>query len=269
MALNDSEEYLKLNKETWNNKVDMHYESAFYDNTTFNNGRNSLNDIETELLGDVSGKTILHLQCHFGQDTVSFSRLGAKATGVDFSEKAIEKALELARINKTDTKFILSDVYSLPEVLNEKFDIVFTSYGTIGWLPDIEKWASVIAQFLKPGGIFVFAEFHPVIWMFDNDFTHVAYNYFKDEVIVEHEEGTYADRSKNTRFTTMTWNHSISSVFSALMDAGVNVKIFKEYNYSPYNCFLHTEEFSPGKYRIKSLGNKVPMVYALKGIKQL
>lgn len=263
----DSEEYLKVNKETWNNKVDMHYESAFYDNASFNRGRNSLNEIELELLGDVKGKSILHLQCHFGQDTISLSRLGAKATGVDFSEKAIEKARELAQINQENTQFVQSDVYSLPLILDEKFDIVFTSYGTIGWLPDLQRWASAIAHFLKPEGIFVFAEFHPVVWMFDNDFTHVVYNYFKDEAIVEHEEGSYADRSKNTRFTTMSWNHSISSVFSALVEEGINVDMLKEFDYSPHNCFLHTEEFSPGKYRIKTFGNKLPMVYALRGIK--
>lgn len=267
MGFNDLDEYLKVNKETWNNKVDIHYESAFYDNDSFNKGRNSLKDIELELLGDVTGKSILHLQCHFGQDTISLSRLGAKATGVDFSEMAIDKAISLANTNKVDTRFILSDVYSLPLVLEEKYDVVFTSYGTIGWLPDLQKWASVVSHFLKPGGIFVFAEFHPLIWMFDNDFTHVEYNYFIDEAIVEHEEGTYADRSKNSRFTTMTWNHSISSVFSALTEKGINVNVLKEFNYSPYNCFSHTEEFSPGKYRIKKFGNKVPMVYAMRGIK--
>lgn len=268
MDILDKEEYLKVNRDTWNNKVDIHFDSAFYDNEAFNSGQNSLKEIELEILGDVKGKTILHLQCHFGQDTISFSRMGAITTGVDFSDKAIDKARELAIINNTNTRFILSDVYSLPEVLEEKFDIVFTSYGTIGWLPNIERWAGVVSHFLKPGGKFVFAEFHPVVWMYDNDFSHVAYNYFKDEPIVEHEEGTYADRTTNSKHTTITWNHSTSSVINALIKSGIKITAFNEYDYSPYNCFNNTEEFSPGKFRIKTFGNKIPMVYSVLGEKE-
>ncbi|MFP5438054.1 MAG: class I SAM-dependent methyltransferase [Bacteroidia bacterium] len=259
--------YLAINKKAWDAKTAHHVASEFYDMESFVSGRNTLNEIELALLGDVTGKTILHLQCHFGQDTLSLSRLGAKATGVDFSEASIEKATELAANLSLNTQFICCDVYSLPDVLNEQFDIVFTSYGTIGWLPDLNKWAGIISHFLKPGGKFVFAEFHPVVWMFDNDFSKVAYNYFKDEAIIEEETGTYAEKGADIRNETISWNHSISEVLGAILDNGLSLKKFNEYDYSPYNCFSGLEEFLPGKFRVKHLTNNIPMVYSLVALK--
>ena len=156
--------YLEINRKSWNAKVEPHLKSDFYFVDEFLNGKTSLNSIELEILGDVSGKEILHLQCHFGQDSISLSRMGAKVTGIDLSDKAIEAAQDLAQKCGTDTSFLVSDVYELPKILDKKFDIVYTSYGTIGWLPDLEKWAEVISHFLKPGGKFVFVEFHPFVW---------------------------------------------------------------------------------------------------------
>ncbi len=120
--------------------------------------------------------------------------MGAKVTGIDLSDKAIATARELNTELNLDAEFIVSDVFDLPNNLEGEFDIVFTSYGTIGWLPDMNKWGSVINHFLKPEGKFVFVEFHPNVWMYDDDFTHVKYNYFKDDAIVEEEQGTYADK---------------------------------------------------------------------------
>ncbi|ESU28791.1 Methyltransferase type 12 [Flavobacterium limnosediminis JC2902] len=261
-------DYLNINKKTWNNKTDVHVTSDFYDTESFLNGKNTLNDIELELLGDVSGKKILHLQCHFGQDTLSLARLGAKATGVDLSDKAIEKAREFNSKLHLDAEFINCDVYDLPNHLEEQFDIIFTSYGTIGWLPDLDKWAKVVSNFLKPGGKFVFAEFHPVVWMFDNDFKEVFYSYFNMEPIIEDESGTYADREAEISTQTVTWNHPLSEVLNAVINNDLEIKSFNEYDYSPYNCFNETEEFETGKFRIKHLGNKIPMVYSLTAIKK-
>lgn len=157
------------------------------------------------------------------------------------------------------------DVYELPKLLNQQFDIVFTSYGTIGWLPDLDKWAKVITHFLKPGGKFIFAEFHPVVWMFDVNFEKIGYNYFKSEPIIEISSGTYADRDASIRPKTISWNHSLSEVFNALISNGIQIEEFNEYDYSPYNCFAHTEEFEQGKFRIKHIGSNIPMVYSLVG----
>lgn len=123
-----------------------------------------------------------------------FLEWGAKATGIDLSDKAIERAREFTTKLNLDTRFVCCDIYDTPKFIEEKFDIVFTSYGTIGWLPDLDKWANVISHFLKPNGKFVMADFHPVVWMYDNDFNEVFYNYFNVEKIVEEKSGTYADR---------------------------------------------------------------------------
>jgi 2-polyprenyl-3-methyl-5-hydroxy-6-metoxy-1,4-benzoquinol methylase len=255
--------YLQTNKQLWNNKTEVHVNSEFYDNENFIKGNSSLNSIELELLGDVNDKSILHLQCHFGQDTISLSRLGAKTVGVDLSDKAIETAKDLAKQTKTSAEFICSDVYDLPNHLNQQFDMVYTSYGTIGWLPDLDKWAKIISQFLKPGGQLVFVEFHPVVWMFDDDFKTIKYNYFNVESIIETEEGTYADKSANIKHESVCWNHDLSEVLNSLIQNGLTINCFNEYNYSPYNCFNNTIEIAPNQYRVKHLGDKIPMVFSL------
>ena len=262
------DDYLSINKKAWNDKTEVHVNSEFYDLPGFLAGKSTLQDIELALLGDVSGKKILHLQCHFGQDTISFARIGAEATGVDFSEKAIETARDLSVKTEAYTRFICSDIYSLHEHINEEFDIVFTSYGTIGWLPDLEKWAWTVSKFLKPGGTFVFAEFHPVVWMFDHAFEKIAYRYFKSDAIIETELGTYADLTTPAKYEMVTWNHSISEVVNNLIGAGLEINSLNEYDYSPYNCFRNTEEFAPGKYRIAHLSNNIPMVYSIKASKK-
>jgi SAM-dependent methyltransferase len=257
------DDYLKVNKDSWNERAKVHYDSDFYDNKSFLKGKSSLKPIELALLGDVKGKSILHLQCHFGQDTISLSKMGAQVTGVDFSEVAIDQARGLATEMKTDTKFVCSDVYSVNEILDQKFDIVFTSYGTIGWLPDINKWAGVVSHFLKPGGQFVFADFHPVVWMFDDDFNKITYKYFNADPIVELSEGTYTDGGDNVSKDTISWNHGMGEVVSSLLDEGLVLNSLKEYDYSPYNCFSNMDEVGTSKFVLKNFGDKLPMVYSI------
>ncbi len=262
------ENYIETNKQTWNNKTDIHIASDFYNNEAFLSGKSSLMDIELNLLGDISGKKILHLQCHFGQDTLSLARLGAKVTGVDLSDNAINKAKELNQKLGLDAEFICCDVYDLENHLDEKFDIVFTSYGTIGWLPDLDKWAKVVSNFLKPGGQFIFVEFHPVVWMYDDNFKNVFYSYFNIKPIIEYEEGTYANRDADVKTSSVCWNHPTSEVLNSLIKSGLEINSFDEYDYSPYNCFNETEEFEKGKFRIKYLENKIPMVFSLVATKK-
>ena len=266
--MDSKSDYIKINRASWNRKTDTHMESDFYDMKGFLDGKTSLKSIELNLLGDIKGQSILHLQCHFGQDTLSLGRLGARVTGVDLSDKAIERAGELASKTKIDAKFICCDLYDLPNHLKEEFDIIYTSYGTIGWLPDINKWGQVISHFLRPGGKLVFVEFHPVVWMFDNEFSKVEYNYFNSGPIVETETGTYANRDANLTLEYVMWNHSIGEVMNSLINNGLEVISLEEYDYSPYNCFNFTVEPEPGKYRIKHLGNKLPMVYSIEARKK-
>jgi SAM-dependent methyltransferase len=262
-----AENYIEINRRTWNEKTAVHFESEFYNVKEFIAGGNSLNSIELDLLGDISGKKILHLQCHFGQDTISLARLGANVTGVDLSDKAIEKAEELAESCGINAKFICCDIYELENYLDEKFDIVFTSYGTIGWLPDIQKWAKIVSHYMKPQGKFVFAEFHPVVWMFDDDFTEIRYNYFIDAPILEIENGTYADKDADLTQEFCCWNHGLADVIQSLISQGLRIDQFHEFNYSPYDCFNKTIQIAEKKYQLKPFGNKIPMVYSLSATK--
>lgn len=265
----DSENnYIEINRQSWNKRTEVHLKSAFYDLDNFLKGKSSLNDIELNLLGDIKGKSILHLQCHFGQDSISLGRLGADVTGVDLSDKSIDSAKQLAKQTNSNAKFICCNIYDLPEHLNQKFDIVFTTYGTIGWLPDLDKWAKIIFDFLKPGGKFVFAEFHPIVWMFDDHFEKIGYNYFNSGPISETQTGTYADRDAELTLSGVSWNHGISEVLNSLINNGLEINSFDEYDYSPYNCFEKTVEFEPDKFRIKHLENKIPMVYSIGAAKK-
>ena len=249
--------YLEINRKAWNNRTDVHIKSEFYDLDGFLAGKSSLNDIERHLLGDIKGKSVLHLQCHFGQDTISLSRLGAKATGIDLSDRAIENAEKLAKDTRADATFICCDIYDLPNHLDEQFDLVFTSYGTIGWLPDLDRWAKVVSLLSKESAD----------TGFDYDFEKIEYNYFNSGAIVECLEGTYADKTAGLSEEYVMWNHSLSEVIDNLIKNGLILQSFGEYDYSPYDCFKKTIEFEPKKYRIKHLDNKIPMVYSITAIK--
>ena len=266
--MNKEQHYLDINRASWNSRTDSHLKSEFYDLPGFLRGRSSLNEIELDLLDDIQGKTILHLQCHFGQDTISLSRLGAEVTGVDLSDKAIESARKIAEQTNVDVRFICCDLYDLPNHLDQQFDYVFTSYGTIGWLPDLDKWAKVISRFLKPDGKFVFVEFHPVVWMFDDNFEKIGYRYFNSGAIIETQTGTYADKNAAITQEYVMWNHGISEVVNSLIKNGLQIVQLDEFDYSPYNCFNGTIEFEKNKYRIELLEDKIPMVYAIVAIKK-
>lgn len=255
--------YLEINRKSWNKRLETHLKSDFYDVANFIKGKSSLNKIELDILGDLSGKKVLHLQCHFGQDSISLSRLGADIVGIDLSDQSIAKAKELAKQCDDNTRFVCCDIYDLPNHLDEKFDIVFTSYGTISWLPDLDQWAHVIQHFLKPEGRFVFAEFHPVVWMFDDDLEKVGYHYFNREPIAETEDGSYADRNADFKNEYVCWNHGLSEVIGSLQKSGLQLNTFQEYDYSPYSFIAKTIEFEPGKFRVKHFGDKVPLVYSL------
>lgn len=263
-----SQDYIAINKHSWNNRTETHLYSEFYNLEDFLKGETSLNSIELDFLEDIKGKSILHLQCHFGQDSMSLSRLGAKVTGVDLSDKAIESARKIATDIGVDTTFICCNIYDLEQYLDQQFDYVFTSYGTITWLPNLEEWARLIAKFLKPRGKFIFVEFHPVVWMFDDNFEKIGYNYFNIAPIVETETGTYADKEAAISQSYVTWNHSMSEVVSSLLGNSLELKHFSEYDYSPYNVFANMEEVEPKKFRIKHIGNMLPMVYAIVAEKQ-
>ncbi|MCX8210315.1 MAG: class I SAM-dependent methyltransferase [Lewinella sp.] len=262
-------DYLKLNQEQWDQRAKAHLTSDFYDVPGWLAGAESLKAPELALLpDDLTGLKILHLQCHFGQDTLSFARRGAIATGVDLSPSAINAAEDLAQKAGLKARFINCDLYSLPEHLNEKFDIVFTSYGTITWLPDLDEWAAIVNRYLKPGGQFVFAEFHNMAYLWNDDRTAIKYPYFNPEPIVEQITKSYTDGSDEVNGTEVNWDHTISSVVTALLGAGLTLRGFQEFDYSPYNCFDDmVPAGKPGHWHLRQMPGLIPLVYTLDLVK--
>jgi ubiquinone/menaquinone biosynthesis C-methylase UbiE len=265
--MEDLDSYFAANKDSWNKRTVVHKDSSFYDVESFKKGKTSLNVIELQELGDVTGKSMLHLQCHFGLDTMSWEREGAIVTGIDLSDEAISTAQEISTALQLRAKFICCNVYDLRQHLDEKFDIVFTSYGTIGWLPDLDKWAKIVSYYLKPGGTFYIVDFHPVLWMMDEQFEKIKYDYFNTTVIAEEQTGTYTDRNAPIKSNEYSWNHPFSEIFGALMRNGLTITQFNEFPFSCYNCFNNVEQGSDGMWRIKGMNEKLPMMYSIKAVK--
>lgn len=265
--MNAENRYIEVNKALWNAKTRHHIDSDFYDMKGFMDGNTSLKEVELGLLGDVKRKSIAHLQCHFGQDSISLARMGAKVVGLDLSDEAVTYANELAEKLRADASFVCDDVYNADKALNEQFDIVFTTYGVLGWLPDMKRWANVVAALLKPGGRLILAEMHPAVWMFDNQFTHIQYPYFNFGPIVETLKGTYADKEAEIEMEEIGWNHALSEVMQSLLDAGLRITHFGEYDTVPYPCFANTIEVAPGKFQIKGMEGKLPLVYSVVAVK--
>lgn len=261
------QEYFNANKELWNQRTAVHKDSSFYDLTSFLQGKTSLRSIELNELGNVRGKNVLHLQCHFGMDSLSLARMGAKVTGIDLSDAAIDEARRLNKELGLDAEFICCNVYDLKKYIHQSFDLVFTSYGVIGWLPDLRAWAELITYFLKPGGQFYMAEFHPVVWMLDENFETIKYYYHNAELIVMDSVGTYTDRNAAISAKEYSWNHSISEVLNALLHAGLSLQFFNEFSYSPYSCFNNLVQGADGNWRVKGKEDKIPMVYSLMALK--
>ena len=266
-------EYIEANRRHWNEITPVHVASEFYDVASFKAGESKLKSVELEELGDVRGKSLLHLQCHFGLDTLSWAREGAIVTGVDFSERAIDAARALAEECGIEARFLVSNIYELPEVLDGEFDIVFTSYGALTWLPDVARWAQIAAHFVRPGGTFYVVEFHPFAGTFDDepDMTdlHVRYPYFPSGGPIRSEDdGTYADQDAKIENTlTYDFPHPVSEVLTSLIDAGLRVESFHEFPFSPYLVWPFTESISRKEWRLTKHDGCVPLLYSIKATK--
>lgn len=260
--------YFESNKILWDKRAALHVDSDFYDMKSFREGASSLKPIEMDLLGDIKGKSILHLQCHFGQDSLSMARMGAKVTGLDISETAIEQARNINEELGLDATFVCANVLDTNAVIKEEFDIVFLSYGAICWLPDLQPWAEIIASRLKAGGQLIMAEFHPVLYMYDWDSNDIAYHYFNDgKPYVEVEENSYAATDKEINAVEYFWVHPLSDIIQQLIRAGLTINTFKEFDYSPYHCFSNLEERAPGEYTYNLTKYRFPHVFSIKATK--
>jgi len=256
--------YLESNQKTWNTRTPLHYQSDFYDVEGFKSGRNTLVGPELSELSNVNCKSMLHLQCHFGLDTLSWERLGALPTGVDFSSVSIDIAKKLANELNMQSRFVCSDVYELKESIKEKFDIVFTSYGVLFWLSDLAKWAEIIYHFLKPGGVFYIIEFHPFIDMFDDDFKELQYRYFQcKEPVKFYQKGTYAVPEADIESHEYGWQHSLSEITNSLINTGLRIRFLHEFNFSAYPVFTGAAEVKPNQYVHPSHSSRIPYMFSI------
>ena len=260
---------IETNRINWNERTPVHAASDFYDVAGFKAGSITLKNIEREEVGPVSGKSLLHLQCHFGLDTMSWARLGARATGVDFSDDAIELARALNAEIGTDARFICSNVYDLPDVLTEEFDIVFTSYGVLCWLPDLDRWAEVIHQFLKPGGTFYIVEFHPVLQTLEPSASGEArpfYSYFREELFFAGDEPSYAGEGTITS-PNYEWQHSLGEIVTALADAGLRIEFLHEFPYCNYQALPTMAQGDDGWWRFPEKNDCIPQMFSIRASK--
>jgi SAM-dependent methyltransferase len=232
------EEEMDVNKRWWDGATPVHFRSRAYDVDGFRKGASSLLPLEIGELGDVKGKSLLHLQCHFGMDTMSWARRGAVVTGVDFSPEAIRTAKQLSDDVGIPARFIESNVYSLGDVLEEKFDIIYTGYGAICWLPDLDRWAKIISRFLKPGGTFYMVEGHPITSLIDEgvkDRLAFTKTYFDHGPERWESPNTYTDSDVPLKEqVSYAWNHTIADVVSALTSADLRIEWLHE---SPLGFF--------------------------------
>jgi SAM-dependent methyltransferase len=267
-------EYLKANQETWNTWTRYHVESKFYDVDRFKAGAKTLDPIALAGPGDVTGKSLLHLQCHFGIDTLLWARLGAQVTGVDFSEEAIKAARALASELGIAATFIHSDLYDLPQHLSGQFDVVFTSHGVLCWLPDLEPWARVIAHFLKPGGIFYIVEGHPVALLFDERREgaelRLFYPYFQGRDPVRAEErGSYAVPDAPIHRVTYQWIHPMAEIIGSLLRAGLRITAFEEYPFAAWAMFPWMERRADRWWQLPPGRESIPLMFSLKATKEM
>jgi SAM-dependent methyltransferase len=268
--------YLAANKALWDEWTAIHVRSAFYDVEGWKagDGTAGLRRFVREEVGDVAGKDLLHLQCHFGLDTLTWARLGARVTGADFSEQAIAQARALAAETGLDATFVVSDVADLPAVLEGDFDVVFTSFGVLGWLPDVPRWAEVAAHFVRPGGFFYVAEAHPFAQVFDDDQSatepRLHYDYWHSPEPLEFPtEGSYADPGAHVEQPVeYGWQHGMGEVVSALAGARLRIDFLHEFPFAVWQMFPFLVEAEPRTWRLpEPLDGRLPLTFSLKATK--
>jgi SAM-dependent methyltransferase len=266
----------EANLKLWNELVDIHAKSKFYDLETFKTGKTSLLPTEIKELGDLNGKTMLHLQCHFGMDSLSWARKGAMVTGVDFSDKAIIKARELSEEIGVPATFIQANIYDIPDIITDKFDIVFTSYGTIYWLDDLMGWAKVIYQSLKSGGMFYFIDGHPSSHMIDEnttDMLKISNPYFTNgKPFVWEEDGDYTDEDRDNPTILENkleygWGHTMSEIINSLINAGLNIEYIHEFPFSFHGFHPDLKKDEDRLWRFQTLKPEIPLTISIKAIK--
>jgi SAM-dependent methyltransferase len=269
-------EELRANLANWNERVPIHLKSSEYNIKEFVQNSSHIGkvvDFDRTEVGDVSGKTLLHLQCHIGTDTLSWARLGADVTGVDFSELAIEAARQLSKDSGTPGRFIVSELYESPSVISEQFDIVYTGVGAICWLPDIGTWAKIVEGFMKPGGLFYIRDGHSMMWGLawetpESSFK-VIYPYFEaGGSIKEDEESSYAGEGTLENKTTYGYNHGLGETIDALLKAGLIIEFVHEHTFCEWQGIKQLVKGQDGRWRLPpDKKYLVPLMFSIRARK--
>jgi SAM-dependent methyltransferase len=257
------------NRALWDEWAAVHAAGDWYDLDAVRSGTEKLRTYEIEEVGDVAGKSLLHLQCQIGTDSIAWARRGADVTAVDFSPVAIEIATQLAHDTGVDAQFVVSDVMRLPENLTGAWDIVYASRGILGWLPDLTAWAQVVSHFLRPDGIFYLTDIHPVAKAVDDTSTEfqVGRPYWSRPEPIRHEvRGTYADPNASIESTEKyLWAHSTGELLTALAQAGLCLEFFHEFPWldRPWPSLIKQSEreFLPPN------GFELPLTFSLRARK--
>jgi SAM-dependent methyltransferase len=269
----DHEASFAANRSLWDAWTAVHAAGEFYDLDGFKAGGVRLRPYEIEMVGDIAGRSLLHLQCHFGIDTLSWARLGARVTGADLSPAAVELARSLAdELGFPDARFVESNLYDLPAALDGVFDIVYTSRGVLGWLPDIAGWARVVAHFLAPGGRFFITEIHPVVQTFADEGVgpgelRLRYPYWEHaEPLIFEVKGSYADRDADVgEQTEHGWDHGLGEIVTALSGAGLRIETLVEHAFLDWQLdFLIEDDEVDGMWRLPAdAGGELPLMFSL------
>lgn len=266
--------FIDENKALWDAWTDVHVVGEFYDRDRFVRDPDDIrvNPEEIAEVGDVTGKSLLHLQCHFGLDTLSWARLGATVTGADLSPRGIDEARRLAADAGIDATFVEANLYDLPEVLPGTFDVVYTGIGAIYWLPDIRRWAEVVAHYLAPGGTFFILEGHPTFFVFENEGEtepKVTYPYFhRDEPLTFDVKGSYADPEADVSAEREHgWVHSLGDVVTALIDAGLEIRNLREYPFLLWDASFLEQRDDGRWYLPASQPGEIPLMFSITATK--
>ncbi|MFE1902683.1 class I SAM-dependent methyltransferase [Streptomyces gardneri] len=265
------EDWREANRARWDERVPIHASSRFYDLDSFRTGKDALRDFELAEVGDVTGRSLLHLQCHIGLDTLSWARHGAAhVVGLDFSEPAVETARSLAAdlgLPQDRAAFVAADVYdAAAAVPDNAYDIVYTGGGALNWLPDIERWAETAASLVTPGGFLYVAEFHPLTDSLDDETgTRIVNDYFIREPWVDTSPGTYADLDADTVHNrSVEWVHPVGEVVTAIARAGLRIEFLHEHDASLYPRYGALQRHEDGYYRFPADRPRIPLMYSIK-----
>lgn len=272
-------DYAAMNRASWDERAPAHAASPDYAVARFEADPSFLSGVvsfDRPRLGDVSGLEAVHLQCHIGTDTLSLARLGARMTGLDFSAASLEQARRLAARCGAEIEYVQADVHDAPGALGrERFDLVYTGIGALCWLPSIRRWASVVAQLLRPGGRLFLREGHPMLWTLgvpgrDGKLV-VEYSYFeRPEAEIFEEPGTYVSTDAVFEHNvTAEWHHGLAETITALTDAGLVLSSFEEHDSVPWEALPgQMQRLENGEYRLADRPWRLAHSYTLQAVKE-